>query len=126
LLIKIWICRKRFLLNDVPAQANQVKQLFIKAKSKNIEIITPQIVIFEIEFGLEKYYRFSKAEIVDKLSVILTTPYLKIQDAPIFQDALQLFSAHNLDFVDCFILCQAKSTKATLITFDKALQKLTN
>ncbi len=112
----------RFLLNDISKQSEEVSKLLVKAKAKKIEIFVPQIVIFEIEFALDKYYKFSKPEIVDKLGVILVTPYLKIQDGDIFQQALELFSNKNIDFVDCFLLCDSKLKEAFLFTFDKSLQ----
>ena len=114
----------RFLLNDIPKQANEVSVLFAKAKKEELNIFIPQIVIFEIEFALEKYYKFPKEEIVDKLKAIISTPYLEIQDVSIFQEAVISFNNKNLDFVDCFLLCFAQSKKATLFTFDKGLQKL--
>jgi predicted nucleic-acid-binding protein len=116
----------RFLLNDIPKQSEEVSKLLTKAKSKKIEIFVPQIVIFEIEFALDKYYKFPKIEIIDKLSVLLSTSYLKIQDVNVFQETLILFSDKNVDFVDCFLMCYAKSKNTTLFTFDKNLKKLEN
>ena len=114
----------RFLLNDVPKQAIEVNKLFVKAKAKELEIFVPQIVIFEIEFALDKFYKFPKADVVDKLGVLLVTPYLKIQDAVIFQEALALFNTRNIDFVDCFLLCQAKVNNFSIFSFDEDLLKL--
>jgi predicted nucleic-acid-binding protein len=114
----------RFLLNDVPEQATQVNKLFVKAKSKEIEIFVPQIVIFEIEFALDKFYKFPKTEVVDRLGVLLLTPYIKIQDAGIFHEALALFNTRNIDFVDCFLLCQAKANNFSIFSFDRDLRKL--
>lgn len=116
----------RFLLNDVPEQANEVSKLFSKAKAKELDIYVSQIVIFEIEFALEKYYKFEKEEITNKLGTIISTPYLKVQDADIFQEAVVLFNNHSLDFVDCFLICQARLKNFKLQTFDKNLQKLTD
>ncbi len=114
----------RFLLNDIPKQTEEVNKLLIKAKAKKIEIFVPQIIVFEIEFALDKYYKFPKTEITDKLRVLFATPYLKIQDKEIFQEALQLFKDKNIDFVDCFLVSNANSKNASLFTFDKNLQKL--
>lgn len=114
----------RFLLNDIPGQANEVGKLFIRAKAKEIEITIPQIVIFEIEFALDKYYKFPKGEVINKLGVLLATPYLKIQDADIFQEALTIFKSRNIDFVDCFLVSNAKVKNLSLFTFDEDLKKL--
>lgn len=114
----------RYLLNDIPDQANQVTELFKAAKANELKIYAPQIIIFEIAFALEKYYKFPKNKIVDKLGVLLTTPYLQIQDVRVFQEALILFNSKNIDFVDCFLICFAQNEDKELFTFDKNLQNL--
>ncbi len=114
----------RYLLNDVPDQANQVAELFKAAKTNELKIYAPQIIIFEIAFALDKYYKFPKNKIVDKLGVLLTTPYLQIQDVRVLQDALILFNSKSLDFVDCFLNCFAQNKDAKLFTFDKNLHNL--
>lgn len=114
----------RFLLNDISDQSNQVTELFKAAKANDLKIYVPQIVIFEITFALEKYYKFPKNQIVDKLGVLLTTPYLQIQDVKVFQEALILFNYKSVDFVDCFLTCFAQSKGTKLFTFDKNLQNL--
>lgn len=114
----------RFLLNDIPKQKKEFEKLLNQAKRSKIKLIIPQIVIFEINFILEKYYGFKKEEIIDKLQVIVETPYLQISDAGIFRDSLKLYSKSNLSLVDCFIYCSARDSRAELFTFDKNLQKL--
>lgn len=114
----------RFLLNDVSDQAEEVSKLFIKAKVKELEIFIPQIVVFEIEFALDKYYKFPKEEVIDKLSVLLVTSYVKVQDGDIFKEALELFKKTNLDFVDCFLQAYSKHKDSQLFTFDKDLKQL--
>lgn len=114
----------RFLLNDVADQANQVTDLFKAAKAHELKISIPQIIVFEIAFALEKYYKFPKNKIVDKLGVLLTTPYLQIQDVRVFQEALILFNRKNIDFVDCFLISLAQDKDTELFTFDKNLQNL--
>lgn len=114
----------RFLLNDIPAQKITVEKLFIQAKEKNLKIIVPQIVLFEIEFVCRKYYNFSKEEIVDKLKSLVSVSYFKIQNKEIFKRAIQLFNTENLSLVDCFLLSYAKQKEAEIFTFDKTLKTL--
>lgn len=112
----------RFLLNDIPGQADKVAWLFNQAKLRRLNIWVPQIVIFEVMFALEKYYKFPKGQVIDKMKTILSSSYLKIQDAPVFREALILFEVKNVDFVDCFLLCSAQEKEAEFFTFDKKLQ----
>lgn len=114
----------RFLLEDVPAQAEQAARLLSKAKLRAIKLSVLQITIFEIHFSLEKYYKLSKDQIVDKIGTIISTPYLDIQDRNGLQNALALYNGSHIDFVDCFMICATQDAGAELFTFDEDLQKL--
>lgn len=115
----------RFLLNDIPDQANQVEQLFQQAKDKQIQLILPQIIIFEIVFALEKYYKFQKEDIVGKMYSIVSATYLKVQNRIIFYQALKLWrDQKSISLVDCFLAIYASEHKSQVFSFDKDLNKL--
>lgn len=113
----------RYLLHDIPAQSNKVKNLFIQAKSAKIKLIIPQIVIFEIVFALDKFYALDKKAIILNLKALLGVKYLQVQDQEVFSEAIKLFEKYSLDFVDCFLAGLSKSNNSKLFTFDKDLTK---
>lgn len=114
----------RALLNDIPEQAEKIKQLIKQAKKGQITIIVPQIVLFEIDFALEKYYKQNKQEVIEKLKSLLSASYFVIESRDIFQKALLFYSENNISFVDCFLLARAKLEEAELFTFDQKLVSL--
>ncbi len=114
----------RLLLNDIPKQADQVEQLIRQARKGQIRIIVPQIILFEIDFILRKYYNFKKQEIIEKLKALLAASYFVIESRDIFQKALFFYYENNISFVDCFLLSKAEQEEAELFTFDKNLNKL--
>lgn len=114
----------RLLLDDVPSQADQVEKTLKSAKENLVELLTPQIVIFELAFALDKYYHFPKEQVIDKLKVILSTRYLKIQDREVLKKAIELFGYRQVSLVDCFLICFAGQKEADILTFDKKLKKL--
>lgn len=114
----------RFLLNDIPAQKEEFEKILNRAKKSEIKLIVPQIVIFEINFILQKYYGFDKEDIVDKLQTIVETPYLQVVDADIFREVFKLYLESNSSLVDCFIVCFAKKSNVQIFSFDKDLLKL--
>ena len=117
----------RFLLNDIPKQVEEFELLLNQAKKSEITLIIPQIIIFELNFTLIKYYLLPKDEVIKKLQPIIKTPYFKIQDIEIFREAIKLYSgSSNLSFADCFIYYSSEFWKAELFTFDKNLAKLTS
>ena len=114
----------RFLLNDVPTQKKEFEKLLNRAKKSKVKLIVPQIVIFEINFILQKYYGYPKENIIDKLQTIVETFYLQVSDTDIFRESLKLYLKSSLSLVDCFIYCFAKDKNAEIFTFDKDLSKL--
>lgn len=114
----------RFLLKDIPRQFVQVREILIRARKKKLEIIVPQIVIFEIEFALSKYYGLIKREVIEKLGIILSSKDLQIQNRGVFVSALKLFEKHNISFVDCFLKAYAEDINGKVFTFDKNFKKL--
>lgn len=114
----------RFFLNDIPEQKIIVEALLQKAKNKTIFITIPQIVIFELDFILEKYYEFHKEEVIDKLKTLVSTDYLRVESKELFIITLTLYSRENLSLVDCFLISQAKERNMEIFTFDKKLKNL--
>lgn len=114
----------RFILNDIPTQKEAFEKVLQDARLNQLVLLVPQIVIFEMEFALSKYYQFSKEDIIKRLQSITSASYVKIQDQDVFQTALKLYSMQTVSFVDCFLLAKAKKEGAELFTFDKKLRKL--
>lgn len=116
----------RFILNDVPGQVRTVELLLLSARDGKTELYIPQIVIFEIEFTLRRYYSVTKNDIINKLSSLVSMDYFQVQDRATLQRALKLFSENNLSLPDCFLVSLAEQKNADIFTFDKALKRKTN
>ena len=50
----------RLILDDVKDQADRVEDIVKRAKKNQIRIFVPQIILFEMNFVLQKYYLFKK------------------------------------------------------------------
>jgi len=114
----------RFLLKDNPRQYVQARAVFARVKEKKIELIIPQIVIFEIAFALDKYYGFPKQKIIEGLQTIIAGSDTNIEDHQVFKKALDIYNQRNISFVDCFLDAYSKEHDAEIFTFDKNLKKL--
>jgi len=115
----------RFLLNDIPEHKKEFERLLQKAKKSHIELVVPQIIIFEIHFILDSYYHFSKEEVIEKLKSLLAANYLFVESREVFDKALTLYSTQTLSLADCFLLATAEIEHAELFTFDKKLKSNT-
>ncbi len=113
----------RFLLNDIPSQAERAEKIFQAARNKKNKLLVPQIVIFEIIFALEKYYGFPKKEVLNKVKVILAMEFLSIEDKNVFEDAVVLYDQKNISFPDSFLISFTKQNNADIFSFDKEMKK---
>lgn len=114
----------RFILKDNIKEYKIAEELFQEAKERKVKLIVSQIVIFEIVFSLEKYYRFPKFDVIDRLKSLIPARYLFIQNRVVFKSAIKLFESSNNSFVDCFLVAKAKNAQAELFTFDIGMKKL--
>ena len=114
----------RFLLNDIPEQADLIEKAIRKAEKDRRVVLIPQIVIFEISFILKSFYKLEKQAIIDKIHSILSVDILNIESKNLFLETLTLYEKNNVGFVDCFLLIKAEADGAELFTFDEKLKKL--
>ena len=110
----------RYLTNDDPQKADRVDRLLEQAVNGEIELITAEIVLAEVVWVLESYYKIEKARIAEMLKAILSTPGLKVLNGRIVEKALQYYSLQNIDFVDAYIVALMQKHKITgIYSFDK-------
>jgi len=112
----------RFLLNDIPDQADEAELLFGNARKGICKLYVPQIVIFEIHYALLKYYSFPKKQILEKLTSIVSVESLEIQGRDVFILALRIYESRTISLVDSFLIAYAQLNEAKFFSFDKKLQ----
>ena len=92
----------RYLTKDDPSRYEKCKEMFKKAMKGEIAITTSAMVIAELVWTLLSYYKVPKAEVVEKVTVIVGTKNLSIPDKHIVADALVLYARKNIDFIDAY------------------------
>ena len=93
----------RYFTRDDEEKAQKVLELLKRVEKKEEKIITSSLVMFEVIFTLESFYKVSREEIQELLSPLLDLRGLKLSDKEVFKDALVLFTQKkNLSFADAF------------------------
>ena len=109
----------RYLLDDVPEQADAVEALLLKAAQGQLTLHANALVLAEIVWTCESYYQLSKEEIKDKALMILNTPGLDVTDRELITEAVFTYADENIDFVDAFNGCWMNQQGIeTVYTFD--------
>jgi predicted nucleic-acid-binding protein len=110
----------RFLTEDEPAKAKAVDALLAKAGKGEIKILVPSIVIAELVWVLESFYKMEPDGIAELVEAVLNTSGVEVTDKSIINAALKLYKAKKIDMIDAWIIHFAKEVGAgTIYTFDK-------
>ena len=91
-----------YLTQDDPSTYERCREMFKKALEGEIALSTSGMVIAELIWTLLSYYKVPKAEVIEKVSVILATENLFIPDKDVLADALVLYARKNIDFIDAY------------------------
>ena len=92
----------RYLTKDDPSRYEKCREIFKSATEGKIELFTSEMVIAELIWTLLSYYKVSKGEVIEELSIIVGTENLYIPDKNIIADALLLYSRKNIDYIDAY------------------------
>lgn len=114
----------RFLLKDNKELFSKAKEIFLKAEKGDQKIYLDEIVIAEVVWTLSSFYKIKKTDIADKLEQIISQDWTVNPRKGLIMEALNLFKAKNLSFIDCWLAVVSKKQELTLETFDKNLKKL--
>jgi len=92
----------RFLTKDDPAMFERCRDLFRKGIEGEVILVTSGMVIAELIWTLLSYYKVPKAEVVEKMAVIIGTKGIDIPDRDIIAESLILFGRKNVDYIDAY------------------------
>ena len=92
----------RYLTKDDPAKYERCREIFKKAIKGEIFLFTSEMVIAELIWTLLSYYRVPKAEVIEKVSIIIGTRNLHIVNKAFIADSLVLYSQKNIDYIDAY------------------------
>ncbi len=115
----------RFLLKDIKNQHQEAKELIADAAQGKLKVFTSTIVFFEIYWVLSSYYGKNKTDLVSILQSLLNLSFIEMKERLILENALEIFTGHNISLEDSYNLTYAVKNEAEdFKTFDIKLYKL--
>lgn len=114
----------RYLLADNSEFFEKSKVLFDKALNNELEILIKEIVITEVVYVLEKFYKVERKQIAEILTSLILLRGIKIENRNYILKAFKIYKNKKLDFVDCVLCSMSKDYK--IETFDKKLNNCIN
>jgi len=110
----------RYLTNDIPAQADAVEALLQRAEQGEVLLLTNALVMAEIVWTLESFYKLPKAEVEEKVLAVLNTPGLEVVDGDLVLQAVVWYVEKNVDFIDAYnATWMSRQGLQTACTFDQ-------
>ncbi len=109
----------RYLTEDDPVQTIAAGRV-IDSFSRDSPGFISLIVLAELVWVLESFYRFTKNEIERVLETLLRSDELVVERAEIVSQALRMFRIGRADFADCLIeRCGHAADCKHTVTFDQ-------
>lgn len=92
----------RYLTKDNPLMYDKCREVFKNAIEGKASLATSSLVIAELIWTLSSYYKVPKEDVIEKVSIIISTENLHIPDKDIIADAIVLYSRKNIDYIDAY------------------------
>jgi len=110
----------RFFVRDVEAQYEKAHTLFEKAEAGKIKLETSELVIAEIVWVLESFYKLENSVIGPMIKSILATPGLEVVNGTLVEKAVELYVERNIDFIDSYIVAvMERHNVSEIFSYDK-------
>lgn len=111
----------RHLTDDPPDQARRATSILEKAE----RLILTDVVVAELVYVLESYYRYPGKQIALSIRSLLALPSIAIADHDLILRAIELYELQRLDFAEAYIAAAAELTGiAAVASFDRALDRV--
>ena len=92
----------RYLTNDIPDQADQVQLLLVRAARQEILLVINTLVIAELVWTMESFYKLTREDIQNKILAILATPGIRVEHSDVVLQAILWYVEKNVDYIDAY------------------------
>jgi predicted nucleic acid-binding protein len=115
----------RYLTKDDEKKAYDVLELLKRVERGEEKAVTSPLVIFEVIFTLQKYYRISREETKELLIPLINLRGLKLLHKSVFEKALEMYPQVDISFAGLFNYCFMLEEGITEIySYDEDFDKL--
>ena len=111
----------RYLLDDEPAQSRRAREFWETIRDGSSRAVLTEGVLMECVYVLQRFYKVPRDRIAASLAAVLAYKGLSREDASLFDRALEIYSAVNLDFVDCLLAARQEAGAGEVFSFDQGL-----
>lgn len=115
----------RFLRRDEPTMAAAADVLFARAEHGEVRLLLDSLILAEIVFVLQSFYKVGREAIADALQDLINSGGAVETDRPVvLHDALERYRRHpQVDFGDAMLGALAAEQNLPVASFDRDLDR---
>ena len=113
----------RYLLEDLPEQS-EASARFMENLGRGEEAYIHDVVIAEVIWTLEKFYKVPRSKIRDVVSELLSIRGIVLSNKGVLLRALQLYADKKIDFLDALLASLVLEDEVEVVTFDKDFRRV--
>lgn len=115
----------RWLLNDDKEQADAIAAMVRKYEKGGERLWASDTIVAEIVWVLESVYEVSPKEVSRYVESLLDVPTFEFENRERLLRAMELYRAHEVDFIDCYVVASAKDKGiGEVVSYDRDFRKL--
>lgn len=112
----------RVLVGDDPVQTKKAERAFV-AHANGDGAFVSLVVLAEVGWVLAAAYEWDRSTIHARMTRLVRTRGIEIEDVELVERALQDYAAGKADLADYLVLGKARAVGAELLTFDRKLAR---
>ena len=109
----------RFLTGEPKAQAEGARNLFVSAAAGDVVLEVSPVIVAEVFYTLESFYKVDREEVAGRLSALLSRKGVKVQESERVFDALRRLKTFNVGFADAYLAAAASIDSVPVASFDR-------
>ncbi len=115
----------RFLTGDPPPMAEQAAALFQAVEQGKLRLVLDTIVLAEVVWVLQSFYRYRPSEIAPVLREFLLQDGIEAEEKDVLFQALSFYEMKNVDFADALVAARMQKRRVEQIfSFDEHFDRL--
>jgi predicted nucleic acid-binding protein len=113
----------RFFTGDPPDLARRARALIERADAGEVVVVIHPIILSEVFYTLESFYKMSRVDIAEKLSLFVQHQGIEMIEKGVTLDALDSCRAKKVHLSDAYLAACAADSKTPVASFDRDFDK---
>jgi predicted nucleic acid-binding protein len=114
----------RLITNDPTDLAERATQLALRAEQGEVTLRVSPLVVAEIVWVLNSFYKYSRAEVTETLIPLLISEGILLVESAQVIAALEQMASVNVDFIDAYLAEVSRREGEAVVSFDRDFKRL--